>query len=507
MVKQKFELLKQEVISHKITYVLLLFIFFGGLFLRTYRTFDLLRFYYDQGRDAIAIYKILGGHLTLLGPTTGFFGIFRGPFFYYYLLPGYIIGQGNPAIAAVYIATINAFGIILIYIAGASFFTRTAGIIAATLVAFSYYAILSARWLSNPSPLWFFSPLCFLLIVYGVQKSWKFLAVGLFVLGLCLQLEEAGMGFVTIAIILFLFLHIKKIPVVGWLISLAAFFITFLPLLLFDIRNHFLITHNVLKLLFGSGNDKSFAATGNLVDKLTTFSGEFGKELFVNGSLHSFMGLNGIVLGIIIIGFVSGSYRYWKNRAWQLAIIWLVVPIVFLSFYQKAFFEYYITGLYPIFLLVVGIAITQFTKFRLGFIVMAFAITAFLYINRIYLFGYLTSHVETNAPTISLENQIQAMHYIYTSSEDKTLAIAVYVPPQQTDAYDYLFRWYRKTYFPKVAETPLSQAVYFYTLEEIDPDHSDLRLKWIDAQNLKGSLIETKRFGGISVDKRSAIKQ
>lgn len=506
-IKNSVGLLRQEIISHKLIYGLLLVVFFGGLFLRTYRFSDLLGFYYDQGRDALEVYKILGGDPAFIGPTTGFFGIFRGPFFYYWLIPGYLLGNGNPAIAATYISSINALGILVVFAIGAVFFSRITGLISAALVAFSYYAILSGRWLSNPSPVWLFGPLAFLFIVLGITRAWYFMPLGLLSLGITLQLEEAGMGFVVIATLVFLLLNLKRLHIKQWAISAFAFLVTFTPLLLFDLNNRFLISGNVIKLIFGeSGEEASFGVSDKIGERIFSYSGEFGKELFINANMHTFKGLEGMFLVIFYVGLFFTVRRYIKNKAYQFLLLWFFIPIALLLFYQKPLYEYYIVGQYPIFFLMVGLALAQFKRFRFGMVMIFVALIIFVSINTKFLKGYLTSRVAADSTTIALENQRQAMQYIFESAGNQSFATAVYVPPQLTYSYDYLFKWYRKSYFPHMPETPLDQAQLFYTLHENDNEHPKLAEEWVKNQDAKGTIIEQKRFGGIWVEKRTPVR-
>ena len=76
----------KEVGSHKFTYLFLSVVLILGLFVRVYRAGDLMGFYYDQGRDALVIWKLMHeGKPFLIGPVTGLQGIFLGPFYYYAL--------------------------------------------------------------------------------------------------------------------------------------------------------------------------------------------------------------------------------------------------------------------------------------------------------------------------------------------------------------------------------------------------------------------------------------
>ena len=91
-------------VSERVCYILLATILALAFFIRVYRVEDLLRFYYDQGRDALVIWKLWHeGRPFLIGPVTGLQGIFLGPFYYYLIAPFYLIGGGNQVYTAVFI--------------------------------------------------------------------------------------------------------------------------------------------------------------------------------------------------------------------------------------------------------------------------------------------------------------------------------------------------------------------------------------------------------------------
>ena len=153
--------------KHKIILAILLL---GAFFVRSYRTDALLRFYFDQGRDALVIHEMIHTPKpVLVGPTTGLAGILRGPFFYYLLLPGYLIGQGSPVVAAIWLQAINIVGLYFIYLSAKALFSPTAGLLAVFLVGFSNHLVSLSRWLSNPSPIFTTVPI----MLYGLIKIIK----------------------------------------------------------------------------------------------------------------------------------------------------------------------------------------------------------------------------------------------------------------------------------------------------------------------------------------------
>lgn len=209
MLKNFKKKISKEIKSHSVCYLLLAIILIGAFFVRIYRTEDLLRFYYDQGRDALVVWKLWHeGKPFLIGPVTGLQGIFLGPFYYYLIAPFYLIAGGNPVIPAIFLSFLSTLAILMLFILGKEMYSRATGIFAATIGAFSYYIVLHSRWLSNPNPILLIS----LLLLYSMwkivqgqakNKMWWIL-VALFV-GLSLQLESASAVFYIPVVLIFIF--------------------------------------------------------------------------------------------------------------------------------------------------------------------------------------------------------------------------------------------------------------------------------------------------------------
>src|SRR5260221_14263987 len=100
-------------------------------FLRLYKIGDYMTFLGDEGRDALVVYNILHGHLTLLGPTASVGGFFLGPIYYYFMAPAMFFAGYSPVGPAVMIAIFGVITVWLVYVIGSKFFNTTAGLIAA----------------------------------------------------------------------------------------------------------------------------------------------------------------------------------------------------------------------------------------------------------------------------------------------------------------------------------------------------------------------------------------
>jgi 4-amino-4-deoxy-L-arabinose transferase-like glycosyltransferase len=102
------------------------------------------------------------------------------------------LGNGHPAIAAVFISLLESLTIPAIYFFVARYHNQKSALLASFIWSFSYYLIRSSRWFSNPTPIPFFViSLMYCLSRVFIDKKPKYLIPFAFLLGLSLQLEAA----------------------------------------------------------------------------------------------------------------------------------------------------------------------------------------------------------------------------------------------------------------------------------------------------------------------------
>src|SRR3990172_10101476 len=106
-----------KMFNMKKSVILALFlIFLLGFILKTlYLSEGALIFGYDQARDAFVTQQILEGDFKILGPPASTPGLYHGVFYYYFLAPAYLLGQGNPIWGAYWVALFNSATVFLIY--------------------------------------------------------------------------------------------------------------------------------------------------------------------------------------------------------------------------------------------------------------------------------------------------------------------------------------------------------------------------------------------------------
>jgi 4-amino-4-deoxy-L-arabinose transferase-like glycosyltransferase len=496
---------KKEIKGYPLIYTLLALILLLAFFVRAYRTGDLLRFYFDQGRDALVIWRLWHeGRPFLIGPVTGLAGIFLGPFYYYLIAPFYLIGGGNPVYPAVFLAFLSTLAVFMVYFLGWKMHSRAAGIIAATITGFSYYVFKTSRWLSNPNPILLTSML-FLWslweIANGGKKYWWFLAA--FFAGLSLHFESASAVFYIPLLVIFSIWQRKNLPDFKTIvISGATFFATLIPQILFNLRHNNILLDNFKKLFF---EERAFRVTTKFILEVRSeyFWSVFSTKLFPSWRTYA-------ALFVILAGLVLLVSRYkFKKLILPLFAIFLITPMVGYLLFQGNYgniYDYYMSGYFLPFILLFGIGLGELWKKQGGFIAVLFFFYLFFASNGVLIKNYITATVKTRP--ISLEEELKAVDWVFENARGRgEFNVDIYVPPVIPHSYEYLFLWQAtKRCGENLCNMVKDEQVsLLYLLYEEDPPHPERLEAWMDKQAGIGKVEEEAKFGGITVQRRKRL--
>lgn len=483
------------------TNIILLLLLGLAFFLRVYRTHDLLRFYYDQGRDALVIHDMIyTPKPVLVGPTTGLAGILRGPAFYYLLLPAYLLSSGSPIIATIWLQLINTVGLIFIYLSVKKLFNTTSALIAVFLLGFSHQIVNLSRWLSNPSPILTSVPI----MLYGLiqikdnKKPHLWWPIVALMAGLNLQFEMASeFWFIPAIILLVLFIKAYRPTRRTLLISAAVFFATLLPQIAFDFRHQHLMW-TAIKQNFSSSDTSSFVFNSELIkDRLNFYLDVFSELLIPRNYLFT-----KILLLLSVPLFFIKKY----HSSLLLLLTLLLTPLIILLFYQGNegnFYSYYLIGTFPLFLIYISATLGFYlTRPLLSPIVL---VVLYLFFQANYTLNHNFLIAGTDGPeNIVFANQLQSLDWIYQDADGTPFNTDVYVPPIIPYAYDYLLLWYPTS--KNLPQPQKDQVPRLYTIYEVDPIHPELLADWLIRQATIGEIEKETSFGGVHVQRRTRLQ-
>ena len=465
-----------------------------ALFLRIYKTSELLGFWFDQGRDAKVVWDILqNGKLTLIGPTTGIEGIFLGPFYYYLITPLYLLGDGDPSFVATILSSLGVFSVYLIYRIIKKYYSEAAGLLSALIYGSFFSFVTANRWLSNPTPLpitSLLSMICILLIIHKNSKIIHSTMLGV-LLGLSLQFEAASaIFFLPATLIIFL---VNKVNIRYYLFIIPGFISTLLPQLFFNFRHDHLLFKSFYNFII---SNKSFQVVpiDFVNSRINFYYHSIFDKFFTQDSFQ-------IYLALITVICVLMAYKYLPGKLIQTLLIWVTAPYVLLLFYHGNngyVWDYYFTGIYPMLVMIFGISMRAVyinRQFMRGVVVILVFLSFMFNYSELYYF------LSNNQPTYISYQQIRdSVDWVYEDVKRDKFNVDVYVPPVISHAYDYMFLWRGVN---KYSNLPSQQREnVLYTLIEPDSDHANNRKKWIERQNGFSSIKEEKYVWPILIQER-----
>lgn len=293
-------------------------------------------FEWDQADDATKVFSIIQQKKPLLiGPrVANDNGFFIGPYHYYFLLPFYILTQGDP-IAGVYaLIFINVLTPIVFFLLTQKMFNSKIAILSTVILVFCLGKI---SW--NVMYASLISITAFYICYQAINKHFIFPLAMLFAAFVAnVHLVPASL---TPIIILSFLLAKNKPKTKEIILGLFLFCLPFLPLVIFDLRHNFLNLNKLSLMLFGHQSQ-------NTLTYGYIWLRSFWRSLNIIGFFPVLPERLFFLIILIIFPFIITGR---KNKI--LVIVWILLPLAVLSQYKGTVSEYYygmLTSLLPLFL-------------------------------------------------------------------------------------------------------------------------------------------------------------
>jgi 4-amino-4-deoxy-L-arabinose transferase-like glycosyltransferase len=360
MEKLKIFLSKLFTIHYSLFTILLL----GG-FLRLWRIAEYLTFLGDEGRDALAVWKIVTlKHLTLIGPSTSVGSMYLGPIYYYLMAPFLWLSRLDPVGPAIMVALLGIATIYLVYLVGKEFFNSWVGLIASLIYAISPVVIFHSRSSWNPNVMPFFT----LLFIYSLfklarEQNYRFLMVASFSLAVALQSHYLGILLLPLCVWewLVVFKKSKKRQALlrySVYSTLIFCFLFIFPLVWFDLRHHFLNSKALMAFI------KNRESTGvdlgiikRVIDNLVFL---FERLVLAKEKIWAWPFLVLIASGLAL--WFKKEKDEIKRKNLKLLFLWIAVGSLGLAVYKGRLYDHYFGFLFPLPFLLTALVIDFFLK-------------------------------------------------------------------------------------------------------------------------------------------------
>lgn len=317
---------------------LLLIIIVIGVFLRSYMMVDRFEFAHDGDLYSWIVKDIVvNKHLRLIGQQTSTTGIFIGPFFYYLLVPFFLLTSMDPVGILLLPVLIGVATVLSYYFVFNKLFDYKTGIIASFLQAVLMVRVNYDRWIVptitvNLWGIWYLYSI--FMLVKGNFSVFPLLG---FLVGLIWHINLSLLPILS-AVPVAIFLSRKK-PALGHIAGgLLAMAIPLLPYILFEARHGFVQTVNLLKSFIfnqggGSGLDKFHHVFQQIVENSVSLFFYPDREIFISGGLFFLI----MLISVAIVWQMGGL----DKRLLVILYIWIFSVILFFTFSTKITSEYY----------------------------------------------------------------------------------------------------------------------------------------------------------------------
>lgn len=357
-------------------------------------------FSFDHGRDALAVLDLIKNHsLKFIGPWTSIQGLFFGPGWYYLLVPGYWLLNGNPLAGPLTMQIISLVTIGLAY--------KYLGVYEAIIFATAPVFIMTSISAANPFPM----VLIGLLLIISLEKKWPPVWTGL-ILGLGFHFSSA-LAILWLLIIPF-FVKLKRWPKFS-----LGLFVTFIPQILFEIKNNFLEVRSLANY-FIAGESQQITP-GKIKIVTSSIMHELGLAV-----LPDFVWLKYFCLGLLVVGLTIAIKRRKIKFVWPEVGLFLLIPTI--GFWFLHYNVWYVYGLLPVAVAAVGRILRSAPK-----------IITYSYLGLLIIGAIKIPVHQTGAAFLPIK--LQAINYIYDQVQGEPFSSYQYLPNIYDYAYQYLYFW------------------------------------------------------------------
>ena len=298
---------------------LLLFLFSFSLY--AYKLKSSHIYHTDIARDADEMIQLSQGHFTLIGPKLNFGGLYAGPYYYYLFAP--ILFLSNYNLNSVLIFNALLFSIALIYFfkkISKKYSTFWATISTIEIALLPLYHLMS----KNPGNAYSYMPLLLFFLTYlyfnSIQSVTAFVGLGVFA-GIIINFHPLiFIVFIPIAFLLAI-LAKKKVNLLFFLIGII---ITYMPLLIFELRHDFVVLKKTIydynNSLLTSVNSPDNVWGDNFISRYLSSDNVVGDLVLFNPVIYLFIFLSPFIrwlkikhLNLLRYDIFSDKIRFVKS--------------------------------------------------------------------------------------------------------------------------------------------------------------------------------------------------
>ena len=340
-----------KILKSPLFYLILIVIIATGL--RLFRLSDYFYYAHDNDLAAWMVKDIVkNGHLRLIGQETSTAGIFIGPFFYYLMIPFFLLTNLDPI-------GITYSGIILGIVTTLSFFyvfysthNKKVAFIATIIYATSQYLVFNDKEIVPTM----FVYLWTVWYYFAIKKLLDGKKIGYIVSGILISF----IWHINFALVLLLplipvaiLMSGKKLNYRYILYGLLAIIPMSIPLLLFEFRHGFMQINALITSL--TTTQSQVFTLSERFNRVLELSGKNLKSLLLPGIFEG-ASMYATIVGVIVL-FLAIYKKIMDKKTGILIFSWILLYMLFFTFYSKILSEYYLNGMIVAWIVVFSILI------------------------------------------------------------------------------------------------------------------------------------------------------
>jgi 4-amino-4-deoxy-L-arabinose transferase-like glycosyltransferase len=439
---------RKMVLFIKENWILLGIILISAL-LRFYRLPEMASYDYDQEFVSQFVLEVVKVYpIRYIGQGLSVMGLFMGPFYFYFLVPFYILFNLNPLggyVGSVYLGLLNVF---LYYVVAKKLFnSKIAGLIAAFIRGVGFYAIaadlvMTPAYTSDMTVLLVFY---FLFLIWNLkekpennfrQKNFYLLPSLFFVFGLFTSIHPIQFPLILVGILL-IFIWKKRFTILNWLVSIFAFIIPISPILYFDKLRNWSMVKQIMGMLQGT-QTSSTSESFDLSRFLTTLKSinSLFRDLYTTERYKTFLSIYILLLIWFITFYLIKKYLK-KQAKFHLAVISVTYLVVYLYyvFFPTHVPEYYVLSLQTLIVLYMGFVISAVGRLGKYGRIIIIALLLFFTINN----GKAIWNFWHTKDPVRLINKQEAIRHIIQKADGKPFQISYVTLLGWRSGFDSLF--------------------------------------------------------------------
>lgn len=394
----------------------------------------------DMGRDLLWAKDISFYHIpTLIGPLGSIWGVYFGPFWFYFLSIPLFITQGHPLSAVYTTSTVIIICGFLSYVLFKNYLKSFYALFLAVIFLFSSIFVDISTFAFHANVLPIFALLMIYFCFLAVVKNIFYLPLSFLMVSLMFHADPAPavvFSFIPPSIFL-IFKLFKQQPIKVIYLSGLAYIVPFIPQIVFELRNNFIQARSLIAYFKGENPSLSgqLPLAERILNRLSVYF-DFTKSGFAGGN-----SLIAILL-IVFVGF--GLFKLFKsNKDKSLNVLLKITSTAFvLSFliftliFTVELKTWYLYGVSSLIALLILIGLLGYnSKITASLFILVFTILNF----STYIDNERIQKVKSDPALLS--NQLIVMDLIYKHSQNQPYSVYVFTPSIYDYNYQYLFWW------------------------------------------------------------------